>query len=159
MILVAFASKSGTAKEAAEKLAARLDQAELVDLTKQTPQVAAYDAVIIGAGVRMGTLHKAVRQFLGAHATELKTKKWGLYFTNSFPDAVDAIIQASVPEDLRATAVWLGTLGGRLDIDKLTGFDKFVAKAVSGNVKEDKVVHQGLNEDALSELAAVFSAQ
>ncbi len=156
MILVAFASKSGTAKEAAEKLAAQLREAELVDLTKQTPTLEAYDAVIIGAGVRMGSIHKAAKGFIDAHTSELKAKKWALFITNSFADSVDDIIKNVLPEDLRVTAAWVGTVGGRMDVDKLKGLDKFIAKAVSGAVKEGQVVHENLSEEALSELAACF---
>ncbi len=156
MILIAFASKSGTAKEAAERLSAQLPAANLVDLTKQTPSLEGYDAVIIGAGVRMGSIHKAAKGFIDAHSKELKTKKWGLFITNSFADSVDDIIKNALPEDLQATAVWVGSVGGRIDLEKLKGLDKFIAKAVSGAVKDGQVVHESLSEEAMSELAACF---
>jgi menaquinone-dependent protoporphyrinogen oxidase len=157
MILIAFASKSGTAQDAAEKLAARLPEVDLVDLTKSTPALGAYSAVIIGSGVRVGSIHKAAKDFLAKHKDELNQKKWGLFITNSFADSVEEILGAALPDDLRATATWVGTVGGKLDIDKLKGLDKVIAKAATKAVREGQKIHDGLDAAALDELAACFA--
>jgi hypothetical protein len=62
----------------------------------------------------------------------------------------------SVPEDLRNHAVWIGSIGGRLDMANLKGFDKIVAKLVSKAVKENQTLYENLDINALDELAAYF---
>ncbi|HJB61082.1 MAG TPA: GNAT family acetyltransferase, partial [Candidatus Ruminococcus gallistercoris] len=63
MVLIAYASKTGTTAECAAQLAALLPGASLCDLTKETPEIGRFDAVIVGGCVRMGALHKAAAGF------------------------------------------------------------------------------------------------
>ncbi len=156
MILIVYASKSGTAKTAAEQLSTLLGASDLVDLTKQTPALANYDTVIIGSGVRMGAIHKTAKDFIAANADELKSKKWGLFITNSFADSVDEIINAALSEDMQLSAKWVGTVGGKIDIDNLKGIDKFIAKAVSKSTNEGQKIHDGISEATLGEIACCF---
>ena len=157
MILIAYASKTGNAKQAAERLAALLLSADLRDLTQATPSLENYDSVIIGAGVRMNSIHKDAKAFLEVNKDALLTKKCAIFISNCFADKADEILKASVPEELRNAAVWIGSVGGCLDMATLKGFDKMVAKAVSKAVKEDQKVNTELDEVALGELAACFN--
>lgn len=50
--LIAYASKTGTARSCAERLAAYFPDCVLADLMQTSPNPAAYDIVIIGGGVR-----------------------------------------------------------------------------------------------------------
>lgn len=156
MILLAYASKSGTAREAAERLAALLSSVELVDLSKEAPDLDAYDAVIIGSGIRMGALHKAAASFIEKNRDRLRDRKLAIYVTNSFSDSAMEFLEKAVPEDLRGHALWIGSVGGRLDMDSLKGFDKFVAKMVSRAVEEGQKVNDGIDDAALREIAARF---
>ena len=110
----------------------------------------------MGSGVRMGSIHKAAKNFIGSHGSELGSKKLGLFITNSFSDSVDEIITAAFPEELRRNAVWVGSVGGRLDIENLSGIDKFIAKAVSKAVNEGRKVNDKLDDTALDQLIACF---
>ncbi len=155
-ILIAYASKSGTAKEAATRIAALLPGSDLADLTKETPSLEHYEAVIIGGGVRVGAVHKDVKRFIGTNEATLATMRTAYFITNCFPDKTDEILDKMLPENLRSHAVFAGTVGGRLDIDTLKGFDKTIAKMVSKAVDEDQQVATDLDEDALRLLASKF---
>ena len=156
MILIAYASRSGNAREAAERLAARLPQAVLVDLTEETPALEGYDAVIIGAGVRVGAINKAAKEFLDKNSAALASKKYGIFISNCFPDSTEEVLASSIPADIREGAVWVGSVGGWLDSGKLKGLDKVVAKAAAKAVKDDQIIYEELDSKALSELAACF---
>jgi len=159
MILIAYASKSGFAKEAAEILAKTLPPAglvDLVDLTQKTPALDGYDSVIVGAGVRVGAINKAAKSFLDNNRVALGSKRLGIFISNCFADSTDEVLKSSVPEELRSSAVWIGSVGGRLDTARLKGIDKMIAKAASRAVKEDQKVYDGLDHAALEELASCF---
>lgn len=156
MLLIAYASKSGTAKEAAERLADLLPSAKLVDLTLESPTITGFDEVIIGSGVRMGSIHKAAKEFAAKNKDVLASRKIALFITNSFIDASDEVIAKGFPEELRNCALWCGSLGGRLDAEKLKGLDKAIAKAVSKAVKEGTPLNEDINAAALQDLASRF---
>ena len=164
VILIAYASKSGTAKEVAEQLASLIStassvdpaQVKLADLTREVPEIGDFDAIIVGSGVRIGSLHKAAREFLEKNSSELSSKKLGIYITHCFADTVEQILGSSVPRKLLASAVWAGSVGGRMDLDNLRGLDKVIAKAATKAVKQGERIYEGLDETALDELAACF---
>jgi len=154
MILIAYASKSGVAKEAAEMLSELLPSADLVDLTKETPLLDNYSAVIVGSGVRIGAINKAAKGFLEANKDILRYKKLGIFISNCFADSTNEVIEASIPRELRENAVWVGSVGGRLDAANLKGLDKIIAKAATKAVKEGQKINEKLDHAALEELAS-----
>ena len=155
-ILVAFASKTGNAKGAAKRIAGALPDCDLVDLSRQTPLLKDYDAAIIGGGVRMGSVHKDTKRFIDAHKEELMAMNCAFFITNCFEDNIEGIIAKMLPADLRAKALFSGSLGGRMDIDNLKGMDKAIAKMVSKSLEEGKAVFQALDEQALQTLVTPF---
>jgi menaquinone-dependent protoporphyrinogen IX oxidase len=75
--LVAYASKSGATKEAAEVIANALQtkysfKVDLVDLRKSSPNVAEYSNVVVGAGVRAGKVYGEALDFLNRDFGERK---------------------------------------------------------------------------------------
>ena len=156
MLLVAYASKSGVAKEAAETLAELLPSANLIDLAHETPILDSYDAVIVGAGVRVWAINKSAKAFLENNVDILGTKKLGIFISHCFAEDAEEILSESIPEKLRACVLWIGSVGGRLDMANLKGLDKVIAKAATRAVKEGRKVHEDLDHAALEELAECF---
>lgn len=152
--LIAYASKTGTAKEAAEQIAALLPDTRLIDLSQEKPDLAAYDAAVIGGGVRVGSVHKDTKRFIDTNAGALAQMPVAFFITNSFTDGAGEIIDKMLPADLRAHASFAGTVGGRMDLSKLKGLDKAVAKMVAKAVDEGQTLAEDLDEEAIKELAA-----
>jgi menaquinone-dependent protoporphyrinogen IX oxidase len=155
--LVAYASKTGTAKEAAEQIALAIPDAELVDLTSTTPLLDGYDAVIIGGGVRMGSVHKATKQFIDANASTLSTKKAAYFISNSFMEDAPVIIEKMLSGPLLSQAVFAGSIGGRMDASKLKGADKLVAMMAQKVIASGKQLASDLDNAAIQSLVAEFS--
>ncbi|MCL1847394.1 MAG: hypothetical protein FWF91_05455 [Coriobacteriia bacterium] len=156
-VLIAYASKSGTAKEAAERLAGLLPVADLVDLSTEAPALEDYSAAIIGGGVRVGSVHKDTKRFIDAQSAKLEGLRCAYFITNCFIDEIDTIVGKMLPANLKEKAVFAGSLGGRLDIDNLKGMDKAVAKLVSKAVGDGKPIASDLDEEALKLLASKFA--
>ena len=88
--LVAYFSKGGAsgdyARIVAEVLASRGHQVELVDLRKQRkPELAGYDNVVLGTGVRIGRVYRRGRKFL--RSEELAGKRLAIFLSSGI--AVD----------------------------------------------------------------------
>lgn len=155
--LVAYGSKTGTAKDAAEQIAALLPDAELVDLSKETPSLATYDAAVIGGGIRVGSVHKDVQKFIVANGDALAQMPVAFYFTNCFADSEDEILEKMLPANLREHASFAGTVGGRLEPSKLKALEKAVVKMVMSEVKEGRVVAEDIDANTIKRLVESVS--
>ncbi|MDT2396020.1 flavodoxin domain-containing protein, partial [Enterococcus avium] len=63
-VAVVYSSKSGTTKICAEYIAAQIVGSQLINLNEVIPDISAYDAVLIGSGIRMAKMYKPVKKFL-----------------------------------------------------------------------------------------------
>jgi menaquinone-dependent protoporphyrinogen oxidase len=76
-ILVVYGTKTGCTEGVAERIGATLAEggAEVeVRRAEDKPDAAAYDAVVVGSGVRAGSWHGAVKQWVSANADALKSR-------------------------------------------------------------------------------------
>lgn len=126
--LIAYAGKTGTTEKCAQTLAKMLGDCRLCDLAKESADPEGYDLVVVGAAVRMGMIHKAAKEFIDRNA-DLLSKGGAAYFICcGFADKADEYFGANLPQALRDSAVAFDSFGGELDLNKLKGFDKIIAK-------------------------------
>jgi menaquinone-dependent protoporphyrinogen oxidase len=81
-ILVAYASKHGSTREVAEAVAGTLRETGAsveVEPASEVADVAAYDAVVLGAALYMGRVHKDARAFLKGHALALEHRPFAVF--------------------------------------------------------------------------------
>ena len=75
-VLVTYATKSGSAVEIAERIGKQLaDAGAHVDVkpANDAPDAAAYDAIVVGSGVRVGNWHAPAKAWVTANAAALKS--------------------------------------------------------------------------------------
>jgi menaquinone-dependent protoporphyrinogen oxidase len=113
-ILIAYASKSGAARESAELLAARIPDAKLCDLATDAVDLANYDTVILGSGVRAGRIYKPLRVFMEKNSESLASKKLALFLCNSLADSFMEFVDKNFPPELVNQAVCVTSFGGRM---------------------------------------------
>lgn len=81
-VLVAFATKGGTTQSIAERLGARLTEAGhavTVVSVQDDPDPAAYDAVVVGAGILGGSVYAPAGRWLTARRRGLADKPVGVF--------------------------------------------------------------------------------
>jgi menaquinone-dependent protoporphyrinogen oxidase len=133
--LVAYATRYGCARRAAETLRDRLgEDVDLVDLKSDAdPDPAPYDAVIVGGSIQAGRVQQRVRGYCERRARELLGKRLGLYLCCMYEGEIASKQLADAfPQALREHATATGLFGGEIDLEKIGFVARVVVKKVAG---------------------------
>ena len=134
---ICYATKSGTTKECAEMLKKQLPDAVLCNIETDKADLSKYDCIVIGGCIRMGKLYKPAAQFIQANRTVLMEKKCAFFICNGFPEQAESFLIQNIDKELLSHSICAASFGGKMDLDKLKGMDKFIAKAVGNSLKND----------------------
>ena len=140
--LIVYDTKHGTSEEVAGRIAAAVKakggEAQLLDLRKKgsaAASLSAYDVVAIGGPFYMNSWSKRARAFASAREAELMKKKLGVFAIGSNLELGDKAAKAALPASLGCAIVASAYLGGRVEIDSLSGFERFIIKTVAGKAE------------------------
>ena len=139
-ILIAYTTKTGTTKEAAELLASLLPRCEVsvCDVKSESPDPTGFDYVVLGCPVRMARADKAMRAYL---------KKWGqviariphtLYLCCAVADQFENYLEFIYPKALLESAEHTCYFGGTLDLSRQKGLDKLLVRMMRNAVRESE---------------------
>lgn len=140
-LLIAYASKSGTSKAAAEMLANLLlnrHEITVADLDKAQPDAKEYDYVVLGGSVRAGKAHKALRRYLADHTEALCAVPHTLFLCCGFADQFENYAEFTFDAALIESADDVMYFGGELDVSKQRGFDKFLARIMRNAIRNSE---------------------
>lgn len=152
-ILIAAAGKTGTALTCAERLAAQLEDAQVVDLTLSWPDPAEYDAVIVGGSIRMGQLHRKARAYLSQYREALSAKPLGCFICCAFSEEAENYLRKNFPAPLLAHACAALCLGGQLIPRARSGMDKFLTGTLARSLEKSGRPAPAIDDDAIALLA------
>ena len=128
--LILYASKYGAAREIAERIAKKIDNAVVCDLKQDTPPLSQFDCVICGSSLYAGSIRKEARAFLADNADELSKKKLGLFLSGFAPDSADNDFAKNFPAKVIQAARAKAHLGGIFDPKKAGAPERFIIKIV-----------------------------
>ena len=134
---ICYATKNGTTKECAEMLKKQLPDSILCNIETDKADLTKYDCIVVGGCIRMGKLHKAAAGFIQKNREVLMKKKCAFFICNGFPEQAETFLVQNIDKELLSHSICAASFGGKMDLDKLKGMDKFIAKAVSNNFKND----------------------
>lgn len=128
-ILIAYATNTGSTKEAAEAIGSALEEGgNTVEVARAPggPSPEGYDAVVVGAPLYMFRWHKGARRFLAKHKHALTSKPVAVFALGPWHDKEEEFQGAREQlEKALAKFPWLTpklvrVFGGRFDPEKLT---------------------------------------
>lgn len=133
--IIIYATKSGASKECGEELASRLPGATIRDVRSGMPDLAEYDNIILGAGVRMGKIYTPMRELMNSNLEMLGSKRLSIYLCNAYPEAFEKAVAQNIPSRLTDSAIQIVSFGGKPPFRKAaltewlnqSAFDGFVA--------------------------------
>ena len=143
-VLVTFGSKYGATAQIAEKIGQVLQEAGFdtkVVSTRTADKPAAYDAVVLGSSVYVGSWRKESAKYLRDNLQELKTK--AVWIFSSGPtgegDPVELAQGWRVPKNLKVTIDSIQprdvtVFHGNVDVNKLSKLHKWMIEKVEAPV-------------------------
>ncbi len=146
--LIAFGTKYGTTRKAAEELSKRLPgEVDIVNLKEEkSPDVCAYDIILIGASVYGGNIQKEVRGFLDQEKHNLIVKPYGLFIAAGNDLEVERNYRVYVGKTIYDQAEIREYIGYSYDFSKMNFFEKAMIKKVAKVTENtEKLNQEGLN--------------
>ena len=140
-ILIAYASKTGTAADCAKRLGEELRGQEITvaDLDRETPAPDKYDAVILGSSVRYGKAGKGLRGYLQTYREELRGVSHGLFLCCGFGHEFERYVEKIYDTELRKTAFAVLNFGGVLKLPNASLVERIILNRVRANIRESEI--------------------
>lgn len=160
-ILIAYYSRSGTARTCAELLGRELSNhtVELSDLSSEFPNPEVFDAVVIGSSVRMGKLGKSFIKFVSENANTLASKPHGFFVCGADPDLYSEYIRKAISESLIASAFDVSYFGGELRPEKHKGLEKIAVRIMRDSYTDASDTNDSESASALPTISEPTIAQ
>ncbi len=112
--IIIYATKSGASRECAAILAEKIQECEIYDITKDSPNINQADVIILGSGVRMGHMYRSIRRYMKQNLEILSAKRIAIYLCNAYPDNMAKVIHSDIPQELFHRASYIESFGGIL---------------------------------------------
>lgn len=151
--LIVYASKHGCTEKCAQNLADTIGtEVVLSNLKSETPDLANYDGVVIGAPVYAGSVPAVVKKFHTDNLDLLKDKKLGLFICCGTVDKGQEMLEAAYPQELRNLAVISKSFGGAVSLEK----QNFLIRTLLKNVLKLKESFKAIDSQAITEFAQAW---
>ena len=136
-LLIAYATKTGTTKACVDMMAEHFayHDVTLFDLANGAPQIADFDAIIIGGPIRMNKMDARVKKFVEDNWTVLRDKLYALFLCCGFNENAEFYFSKNFTEDILEGSVFNTGVGGEMKLEKQKGMDKFITRMVLRHIK------------------------
>ena len=140
-VLIAYASKTGTAASCAERLESELRGVDvtLADLEKEAPELDAYDVVVLGSSVRFGKTRASFQAYLKSNREALLQKEHGFFLCCGFGHEFERYEKKAIDEGLRETAFASMTFGGLFKLPNASFWERFLLRQVRAEIRESEI--------------------
>jgi menaquinone-dependent protoporphyrinogen oxidase len=123
--LILYASKYGSTGDIANRIAAKINGAEVHQLGGDAvPPLDGYDCVIIGSSIYAGAIRKEAKEYVAANADALNGKTLGLFVCGLDGGKGAEYFDANFPAGMISNAKAAMYLGGLFDPKKAGLFDR-----------------------------------
>ncbi|MDP2234477.1 MAG: flavodoxin domain-containing protein [Actinomycetota bacterium] len=138
-VLVVYGTKTGCTAGIAEQIGKTLAENGVeVDVTPASdkPDPSAYDAIVVGSGVRASNWHGAVKEWVKTNASTLKSKPTAFFTTcltmGAQPEKADEVRAYTDPliAESGVTPVEIGLFAGMNELAKFSLPERLIMKAM-----------------------------
>ena len=152
--LLVYTSKHGCTAGCARLLAEALGgDITLANLSKGTPDLSGYEAVILGAPIYVGNIPEEAKKFHTDNLQELSTKKLGLFICCGQVDKGQETLLSAYPEELRSLASVSKSFGGAISLEK----QNFLIRTMLKQVMKIKKSYESIDRQAITAFADQWS--
>ncbi len=157
--LLAYASKHGTTRKAAEKLAGELKgEVKIINLQERASRnvrIEDYERVIVGGSIHIGKIQKSVREFCQGNLDKLlQVKQLGLFICCAEEEEkAREQLKNAFPAELLEKAAARGFFGHEFNLDKMSFISRAMIKKVAGVEKSESKIKDDNIKKFAEELA------
>jgi len=144
--LILYASKYGATGEIAQRIAHKMPEATVCNISKdKLPALSQFDCIIIGSALYAGTIRKEAKEYIAQNTTELCKKKLGLFLSGSNANEENTSFTNNFSSDLLEAATATAFLGGIFDPEKVGFLGRFIMKKMTkqsgyiNTISDDKI--------------------
>ena len=149
--LILYASKYGATKEIAQRIAQKIEKAEVRDLKQEDiPPIENFDCIILGSSIYAGSIRKEAKAFVAKNAGVLSEKMLGLFLTGLGENS--SYFEKNFPQNLLTKAKATSFLEGIFDPQKANAAERLIMKAAA---KQSVYVNR-INEDAIDQFVGAI---
>lgn len=140
-LLIAYASKTGTAAECAEMLKNMLHglKVTVVDLAKEQPDPLTFDLAVIGSSIRFGKLRREAATYLQEQGERIRQIPHAFFLCcasgHSFEDDCDRLLSAPLREEAFAVL----NFGGRLRLPRVGWLERFLLYEMRSQIRQSEL--------------------
>lgn len=140
-LLIAYASKTGTAAECAEMLKNMLHGLEITvaDLAKERPDPLAFDIAVIGSSVRFGKLRREAATYLQEQEACLLQIPHALFLCCASGHGFEEYCSQCLPASLRENAFAALNFGGRLRLPRAGWLERFLLYEMRSQIRKSEL--------------------
>ncbi len=152
--LLAYASKHGTTRKAAEKLAGQLDgEVKIINLQEKASRkvrVEDYERVIVGGSIHIGKIQKSIKKFCQANLDKLlQAEQLGLFICCAEEEKALEQLENAFPAELLEKAAAKGLFGHEFNLEKMSFISRAMIKKVAGvDRSESKIKDENIKKFA-----------
>ena len=167
-ILIAYASKYGSARTCVTRLAEQLHGLDVTvtDLEHEAPDPQDFDTVVFGSSVYFGKLLPAARQFLKTHTDVLAGKRLALFLCCGLTEEYEYYREKLFPRVLRDAAFQTLYFGGSLNGEGRSLRDRLILRSMRAMLLEEAIDNSeyilslpGLLPENIDKLATYLRAE
>lgn len=152
--LILYATKTGAAREAARRIADKIDGAVVHDLKQgNIPSLKEFDNIIVGSSVYVGMVRKEAKDFIIQNTQALQEKKLGLFLCGMEAEKEKEYFEVNFPDEIIKKAEVKAFLGGIFD-PKKNGFMGRMAMKTIAKITE---YTDSLDNAKIEQFAKVFA--
>ncbi len=139
-LLIAYGTKTGSAREMATLLANELARHDvtLADLATESPDPTEFDYVVLGSAIRMNRPIRHVRRYIAKYEKALCDIPHTLFLCCAFSDQFDHYLRVAFTRELIDTAEECTYFGGDLSLSRQHGVDKILTRMLRNNILEQE---------------------
>ncbi len=158
--LIAYGTKSGTAKSLSEMLSKKIKgDVTVINLKEQKNiDISNFDTIIIGGSIRTGQRRCEVKSFCKSNINKLKQKNVGLFISCGNEKRANDYMKKSFTKELFEKALAKEYFGFEMNPDKLSSFDKLMVNVRAFVLHKRKLGYvKKIREDNIEKVSSIIN--
>ena len=146
---IIYSTWSGTVEKCASEISKKLsEEPEIINIKKDpSPKLKEFDAVIVGASIRIGKANKEITEFVRRNLEDLKSKRLGVFLCmGSGEENFEEYLSQNFPKEFLDKCKTKGFFGGEFNLERLGFLSRMMLKTASKGKPQPHIVSSNIDK-------------